>query len=284
MIYRIENESMFAEIDSLGAQLCRVFDKKRDRDVLWRGDEKIWPGKSPLLFPIVGRVKNDAYKVKGVEYHLPMHGFARRREFAVQAEDARACFTLRYDEESLKVYPFRFELRLDYRLEGATLYTDYSVTNLDSDEILFSIGAHPGFLCANGDRLIFDENETLMRRVIDAETHTLLPGGEPCLNNEREIILHGSLFSRDAMVFEEPASAGMKLVRADGSGVHMDFGGAPCLGIWSKPLEELKYVCIEPWFGGDDPIGHNGNFEDKPYVERLGEGCEFKWTVAVEIF
>lgn len=284
MIYRIENEYLFAEINSLGAQLCRVFDKKRGRDVLWQGDEKIWPSTSPLLFPFVGRVKDDTYRVKGVEYRLPMHGFARRREFEAQAEAASACFTLRYDEESLKVYPFRFELELNFRLDGALLCTDYTVRNLDEGEILFSIGAHPGFLCANGDRLVFDENETLSRRVIDAATHTLLPGGEPCLNDEREIILSGSLFSRDSLVFENPASTGMRLVRADGSGVHMDFGGATCLGIWSKPLEEMQYVCIEPWFGGDDPIDHNGNFEDKPFVEKLNEGCEFKWTVAVEIF
>ena len=49
---QLKNEKLTVEISSHGAELQSIRNAE-GREYLWQGDEKYWPRRSPLLFPIV---------------------------------------------------------------------------------------------------------------------------------------------------------------------------------------------------------------------------------------
>jgi hypothetical protein len=141
----IKNDKLTVQVASLGAELQSIKDAD-GREYLWQAGEK-WPRRSPILFPIVCSVNNDTYTVDGKEYHLPRHGFARDTEFKLIAQgEHKVTFALHETEETLKVYPFRFNLAVSYRLSGNKIHVVWHVENTDTREIHFQIGGHPAFL------------------------------------------------------------------------------------------------------------------------------------------
>jgi len=273
MLYHIENEFLSCAVEDLGAQLHSVRDKATGAEYLWQGDPAVWSGRAPVLFPIVGRLKDDRYRWQGREYTLPKHGFARESLFRlVRREDARASFALESSDETLACYPFDFALTLDYRLECRSLIAEATVENRGDGEMYFSLGAHPGFQCAMGDLLRFDLPETLASQWIDDEA--MLAGGSyPVLENATDITLHAHLFDRDALILSGMKSKHVTLVRAGTPTVKFDIGGAPVLGLWAKP--GAPYVCIEPWFGLNDSNELTPDLSQKPLIQRLGPGEKF---------
>ena len=96
----------------------------------------------------IGKVFNGKYTVDGKTYELPQHGLARVRDFEMIEQTKNSIsFELKYSEDTLKVYPFKFSLIIKYTLNDINLSIDYIVKNLDTKEMYFSIGAHPAFMC-----------------------------------------------------------------------------------------------------------------------------------------
>jgi len=273
MLYHIENEALFCAVDDLGAQLHSVKDREARVEYLWQADPAVWDGQAPVLFPIVGRLKDDRYRWQGAEYTLPKHGFARKSRFRlVECEGARASFVLESNDETRACYPFDFALTLDYRLEGRSLIAEAIVENRGAGDMYFSLGAHPGFQCAMGDLLRFDGPETLASRWIDGEA--MLAGGSyPVLENATDITLHEHLFDNDALILSGMSSKHVTLMRRGEASVKFDIGGAPVLGIWAKP--GAPYVCIEPWFGLNDANVFTPDLSEKPLIQKLEAGGRF---------
>ena len=273
MLCHIENEHLFCAVDGYGAQLHSIKDRETRAEYLWQGDPAVWYGQAPVLFPIVGRLKDDLYRWQGKEYTLPKHGFARKSPFRLlECGGARASFVLESDDATRACYPFEFALTLDYRLEGRALIAEASVENKGGGEMYFSLGAHPGFHCAMGDILRFDVPETLASRWIDGEA--MLAGGSyPVLENATDITIHEHLFDNDALILSGMQSKHITLVRSGKPSVKFDIGGAPMLGIWAKP--GAAYVCIEPWFGLNDSSEFTPDFSQKPLIQRLEPGEVF---------
>ena len=273
MLYHIENEYLFCAADDYGAQLHSIRDRESKTEYLWQGDPAVWYGQAPVLFPIVGRLKNDRYCYKGQKYTMPKHGFARKSAFKLQERDeARVSFVLESSDATRVVYPFEFTLTLTYRLEGRALIAEARVENKDNGEMYFSIGAHPGFNCAMGDILRFDVPETLDSQWIDSEA--MLAGGSyPVLENSTDIIIHEHLFDNDALILQGMKSKHVTLMRRGEAAIRFDMGGAPVLGIWAKP--GAAYVCVEPWFGLNDSNDFTPDFSRKPLIQRLGVGDAF---------
>ncbi|MDR2686389.1 MAG: aldose 1-epimerase family protein [Oscillospiraceae bacterium] len=273
MLYHIENDRLFCAVDDRGAQLHSIKDRESGTEYLWQGDPAVWDGRAPVLFPIVGRLKDDRYRWRGKEYTLPKHGFARESRFRLlQREGARVAFALESDDGTRARYPFEFALALAYRLEGRALIAEATVSNRGDGEMYFSIGAHPGFNCAMGDVLRFGEPETLASLWIDGEA--MLAGGSyPVLENSTDIAIHERLFDRDALILKGVKSKHVTLVRGGKPCVKFDIGGAPVLGIWAKP--GAAYVCVEPWFGLNDSGEFTPEFSQKPLIQRLGPGAAF---------
>ena len=281
MIGEIRSESFRLRARSLGAELTSFCDLRGgEYEYIWQRSPA-WNGQSPLLFPIVGRLKGGCYRLNGREYHLSKHGFARRSEFALESQSGtEMTFLLTDSAQTLEVYPFPFELRAHYALTASGFVMELRVRNTGVETMRFSLGAHPGFQCEMGDRIVMDAEETAGAFLLGESG---LRGSEqiPVFDHSRQIVLAPDTFARDALIFDGLKSRGATLVRRNGRNVHVDFGGAPCLGLWAKPGAE--YVCIEPWYGVDDRWDADGDFEHKERIQSLEPGAEFAFPVAVTV-
>lgn len=278
MIYTISNGRFRLSAGDMGAELASF--AEGDYEYLWQRCD-IWNGQSPLLFPIVGRLREDTYELSGKSYTLSKHGFARKSLFALESHsDSEMTFLLKESDETLAAFPYPFELRVRYCFTENGFVMEHSVKNTGKETMYFSIGAHPGFQCAMGDKIVMDEPETASAFRLDENA---LRGSdtEPVLDNSTDIIITPTIFSADALIFDGLKSKGCTLRRATGRDVHVDFGGAPCLGLWAKP--GAPYVCIEPWYGIDDRYNAGHDFTKKERICVLEAGQEFIFSVTVTV-
>ena len=283
-LYAIENESLRVEISDAGAELRKIILKETGEQLMWTGDPDVWRGRAPWLFPVIGRLKDDYYTYQGARYDLPMHGFARKMTFAAEqtAGDA-VTFTLPDTPETRAVYPWRFALEIGYRLTGKKLDIRCVVRNRDDKAMFFSLGAHPGFLCGEGDRLRFDGLTSLTCRRLTGDSHLLRAESTDLPLEDHGLTLRGALFNEDALLIERPAVAGVTLIKARGAAVRLSFDPVPWLGVWAKPVAEgLRYICLEPWLGVDDPVGSDHDIEHKESIQTLAAGGEASFNLSVE--
>ena len=275
-------------VESLGAELCSVKSRHDGLERLWQGDPRSWSRRAPILFPIVGRLSGDRYLAGGNEYVLAQHGFARDREFKlIESGPARLLYRLSSDEESLKAYPFQFELMVRYELDGGRLEVAYGVANAGSSRMFFSIGAHPGFACPPHPGERFEEYELVFEKKETARRHFLQGGlltGEsaPLLEDEDRFQLSGSLFERDALIFKGLRSTWAAMQRKGGGRrLNVHFEGWPYLGIWTKP--GAPFLCIEPWQGLADRAGAPGRLEEKEGILALEPGGLFQRSFFITV-
>ena len=284
----IASEALSAAINPLGAELSHLRDAE-GRELMTDADPAFWAGRAPLLFPIVGRLVDDRYRLGGKEYALPQHGFARRQMFdLVEHTTDRAVFRLADNDATRAVYPFAFTLDAAFALAGATLSIDITVTNRGDVPMPASFGFHPAFAWPlpygrpRGDHHILfekDEPSDLSAIVLGGwiDEH-----GWPSPLNGRELKLTDELFERDALVWAKVESQSVRYDGGEGPGMRIDFPDTPSLGIWTKP--GARFVCIEPWHGIADPIGFSGEIWDKPGMLRFepGQSRTFSMQVTLE--
>ncbi|MDB5489141.1 MAG: Aldose epimerase, partial [Reyranella sp.] len=253
----ISTSALSAEISATGAELVRLQDRT-GADLLWDGDPAFWTGRSPLLFPIVGKAKGDRILVAGQAYEIGQHGFARSSTFTLVRSDAASCtWRLEASEATRRHYPFAFRLDVTYRIEVATLHMAAEVTNTGDAVMPASFGFHPalrwplpyGKLRA-AHEIVFEHDEPApIRRPVDG----LLSAAQfPTPVRDRHLLLHDDLFEDGALVFDTLASRSVVY----GEAVRVAFPQMPHLGIWTKP--GAGYVCIEPWQGHASPEGFDG--------------------------
>ncbi len=282
----ISSAELQATISSRGAELqtLRIND---GRDLLWNGDPEWWAGRSPLLFPIVGRLPDDTALVDGRPYRLPQHGFARTSEFDLLDSTAHSCrWLLRPGEAHLRSYPRAFALMVDYGIDGLCLVVTATVLNTDTRPMPFSFGFHPAFrwpLSPGAQReahaLIFSHAETAsIRRPLDG----LLGPGEANPVVDRQLPLRDSLFESGALVFDQASSRSIRYTTPSGPQLAVDFPGMPHLGIWTKP--GAPFICIEPWHGFAAPAGFHGQLGDKPGIINLAPGDRREFQMTITLF
>ena len=267
MIITLSNTKISASIDSLGAELIRL--EKDSKNYIWTVDETYWNKTSPILFPIVGRLKDDAYTLADKKYELPRHGFVRNFEFQILNKTENSIiFVLDSNSETLKNYPFEFQLQLEYELDGNELKMKYSVENKSQVTMPFSIGAHPAFAIENSFSdysLKFNQTEEFTSYELDNEQFS---NSFRKINSENgQINLNYSLFEKDALVFKHLQSNKLTLLKKNEPVLSVQFEGFPYLGIWTKP--NAPFLCIEPWCGLADNVNHNGNIFEKEGINLL---------------
>lgn len=270
MYYSIENEYLTAQIDDMGAQLHSLVTKDDGYEYLWQGNPDIWYGQAPVLFPVIGQLFEDKFRYDGKEYPLAKHGFARKMLFeAADVEGARAMFILRSNDETRGMFPFEFEFAVCFELVGRAIKVTHTVTNLDNKTMYFSCGAHPGFNCAIGDYLEFEESEEGAQvEKIDKENIIIGTKFDVELEEGKRLRLTPELFAEDALIFSNLNSNVVTLKSDNGDrSVRFDFGDAPFLGIWAKP--NAPYVCIEPWYGVNDDRIRYEDVSQKRGIESL---------------
>ena len=289
-MFEIKNKALKVLIAAKGAELQSVQNINTGIEYMWSGDEKFWGKKSPVLFPIVGGLKNNAYTHKGQSYQLGRHGFARDRMFTVANQNENSIsFELKSDEESLKVYPFNFLFSITYTLHENKLSCTYDITNTSNETMYCSVGAHPAFKLPlidgtefNDWHLKFNKVENAPRWPLSAEGLTLLQG-EDCLINTNVLPLSKNLFSSDALVFKNLQSNTISIV-SDKSpqGLTMLFENFPYYGIWST--KNADFVCLEPWCGIADNINTDGELKNKEGINTLQPFELFSRTWSVIFF
>ncbi len=282
---RIAHGTSHATIQPVGAELTSF--RVGDDELIWPSRPEIWSGSAPILFPIIGRLKGGGFTYGGQRYEHPKHGLVRKRPLEVVAQSGDAVtFQLRDDAETRAAYPFAFTFRVTFQVARDGLQVRYAVDNDGNEPLLFSLGSHPALrlpleACALQDCFVeLDEPETLGRyRLVDG---LLAAAPEPYLDNARAIPLTAHLFDDDALVFKGVRSRAVRLrSRATPRTVRVDTGGAPDLGLWAKPGAD--YVCIEPWWGHDDPVDASGDLADKPGILRLSPGGRFETGIGITL-
>ena len=278
MTHYIENSYLKVGVKEFGAELTSIVSKKSGYEFLWQGNPDIWSGQSPILFPIIGRLIDDSYALDGTAYSMQKHGFARKLPWKLlSATDDEMSFILSESEETLKCYPYSFDLIVTFTLKENKLFVNHKLINKNKKDMYFSLGAHPAFNCAIGDKLIFDENETLDTIKIDLEQSLRLPETAPLLRNEKEIVITKDIFNEDALIFEGVKSKHISLISQNTERkIVFDLGTSPYLGIWAKP--GAPYVCIEPWFGVNDSKEKKADFSEKDAIQKISPESAFVFT------
>ena len=289
-MFSIQNDCLSVTIHPKGAELKSLYNKNTGIGYLWNGDPAYWAKTSPVLFPIVGTLKNDAFNYAGKSYPLGRHGFARDMDFTVTDEKPSSItFTLTSNEATLQKFPFPFQFDIIYSIDKDQLKVSYRVVNTGDQTMYFSIGAHPAFnvpLIPGSDYtdyyLEFDKTENAGRWPISKDG-LIQSAPVPLLDNTQVLPLTKELFQNDAIVFKELRSASVSLL-SDRSphGLKFDFSGFPYLGIWAA--KNADFVCIEPWCGIADSVNSNQQLEDKEGINSLPASDVFERSWIVKVF
>jgi galactose mutarotase-like enzyme len=287
-MYTLTSATTRATVSAHGAELTSLV--RNDIEYIWQADPAVWARHAPVLFPIVGRLPEDTYLHHGQPYKLTQHGFARDREFAVISQSAsEIVFRLTDDEASRGFYPFAFELNITYTLRHDQLEVHWLVRNPSAtDDLLFSIGAHPAFRCPLLPDEQFEDYFFAFDHPVTAGRH-LLQGGllsgatAPALQNQTELPLTYELFADDALVFKHYDFTRLTLrSRRSPHFVRAQFEGFPYLGLWTKG-PGAEFVCIEPWQGIAGSVGRPSELRDKEGILSLSPGQQFAATYSITI-
>ena len=289
MIFKIENEKLQVEINTLGAELWSMINKGDGVEHLWQGDISIWPRRSPVLFPHCGRLKGNTYKIDGEEYSSSIHGFARDYEHEVlDQSDTSITFLLNSNEETFKMYPYQFKLYSRYELEDNKLNYSFEVENCSDNEMLFSIGYHTGLMCPFDSTntiedysLIFEKEETPIEILSDSEG--FLTGEERVYFDNKKIIKLREKLFHNSIILSKLKSEHITLVEeGTGRSVKVNIKDFEYVVLWSM-AENIKFICIEPWHGLPDMYNTKGNFHEKPGIKKISPGEQFTCTQTIEI-
>lgn len=282
---RIVKGHVTVTVKHKGAELSGLYHDGHQIEYIWQADSAFWPKSSPVLFPVVGQLKNDTYKLGDRAFNLPRHGFARELDFELEnSTESSAVFFLKSNDETKTVYPFDFELRIHYGLsEDGRLNVMYEVQNAGRESMLFSLGAHPAFKVPllNGES--YTDYFLEFQQTENAERWKISPEGlvenqhQPFLRNVNRLDLRKDLFYEDALVFKDLRSNAITIRSGNHShGVQFSYEGFPYFGIWA--FRDADFVCLEPWCGIADNVDHDQQLKTKEGIQRLEAGEQ--WTRA----
>jgi galactose mutarotase-like enzyme len=289
MIY-LENAELKIAISEKGAELQEVFSKETQLEYLWSGDPIFWGKKSPVLFPIVGTLKNNQFTHNGETYALSRHGFARDKNFKVtELTKHSVCLTLDADKDTLVQYPFLFRFSIIYEIKKNSLSCTYHIANIDIKPMYFSVGAHPAFKVPletifdfNHYYLEFNQEETAGKWPITNEG-LIDKNPIPFFHNNSRINLSKELFYGDALVFKNLESTSISLCNEQSKhGFKFSWTNFPFMGIWSA--KDAPFVCLEPWCGIADSINASGELREKEGMILLTPGQSINKTWSIELY
>ncbi len=264
----LSNGIISAEICEVGAELKSL--KKDGYEYIWCGDSRVWGSSAPVLFPIIGFLKDGKYTLDGEEFNLTKHGIVRGKPFTVEHQSSESVTLLyTHNEETLKMYPYKFDFRVVFSLSGSSLKVEYRVDNKNDREMFFSVGAHEAYATPEGIEdydIIFPQKEDL---------ETLLYNGGLLQRNTMTIAknseflpLYDKYFILDTLMFKDLRSRELLFKnRKTGRAVKIEFPNCDYLGIWHKM--SAGYLCIEPWSGLPDREDTNYDIKTKEGIISL---------------
>lgn len=279
----ISNSVLSATIHHKGAELISLKTAETNKEYIWEGKPEHWVKHSPILFPIVGTLKNNSYQYNGEHYSLPRHGFARDMIFElISTTKVEAVFLLKSNKTTMELYPFDFELQITYTLQNSEVKVTYKVCNNSTEAMYYSIGGHPAFALPDhfeNYSLGFEVNEELTSYQLKND---LLSEKTVAIALENNLLpLTYSLFETDALIFKELQSTQIQLLENGSPIVNFKFRDFPNFGIWTKI--NAPFICLEPWAGYSDVTHASGNIVEKEGIQSI-DGFTFKeYSFSIEI-
>jgi len=290
MNYTLENNIFKIAITAIGAEISSFKSKKTGAEYIWQANPEIWGSHAPVLFPIVGGLKNDTYIHLGKKYQLPRHGFIRRNKSLkiIEKSSSSILLELLSSSQTLEIYPFSFSFQIQFTLIKNKLIVKHRIMNTGENDLFFSLGAHPAFNCP------FDKNEQYDDYFLQFETNESLNTwdlnneglisyeAQKMINNTDILHLHSTIFNKDALIFKSLKSREVKLKsRNHHKEVIIRFNDFSSLGLWAKP--NADFVCIEPWLGYADNENTSQIFSEKEGIIKLAAHREYTATYSIEI-
>lgn len=286
MVIELTNKDLTVQFKEFGGALSSIKDSE-GIEYLWQGDPEYWSGQAPVLFPICGSLRNDIgfFKNEDGSFHkgqIPRHGLVRKEVFTFeQISENSVLFTITPNQSTVANYPYDFELKIVYTLNGKTIRTEYQVTNHeDVKKMPFFIGGHPGFNCpiVNDDQyedyyLEFEKEETCSIPKAFPETGLLdVQNRTAFLNQQKTIDLDYSLFAYDALTLDDIQSRSVSLrSKKHDKGLTLDFSDFPNLILWST-INKSPFIALEPWSGLSTSLEENDTVEDKRLISFVNPG------------
>lgn len=290
MVYTIKNSFLTVKVLQKGAEICSIMSNITGKEFMWGANPDVWASYAPVLFPVIGSLKNNSTKIGDGHFMLPKHGIIRNNtniELKYQDLDI-VMLKLTANNSTLKVYPFMFEFVISFQLIGNKLIVAHKVTNIDNKTMFFAIGGHPAFNCHVDSNICY--NDYYIEFDCDEDAYTYNLGRDGLLNGTRTKIFEQSnqlplsvnMFANDALIFKSLKSKTASLRnRVNSDAVIVNFAGFPYLGIWAKP--GANFVCIEPWQGITDSFDSNGIFETKEAIVELPANETYRVQYSIEI-
>lgn len=288
MSVTITNDFLEATINEKGAELVSL--RANEIEYIWQADPQYWGRHAPILFPFVGRLKDNQYSYQGKTYPMGQHGFARDKEFKVlEQTKEKVTLVLTSDGETKKVYPFDFSLTVSYEIWGEGVRIRFDVENTGEEEMIFALGGHPAFNIPLTDELQFDDYFIAFS---PQKSRVKIPLDGPFTNLDQKTIgqtntniqLSRGLFKEDALIYETRGLNAYTLGSEESShSVTLAYNNIPYVGLWSPYPAEAPFVCIEPWWGFADTVDSNGRLEDKEGMNRLAGNEHFKTEFSITV-
>ncbi|MBS1639382.1 MAG: aldose 1-epimerase family protein [Bacteroidetes bacterium] len=280
--FTLSNSFLQIIIASKGAELQSVVNKQTGLEYMWNADPAFWAKKSPVLFPIVGGLKQNTYFFNNKNYQLNRHGFAREMEFAIAYQSSeKIIFNIQSSEETLKIYPFHFVFSVVYELIDDKLKVNYIVENTGNETMYFSVGAHPAFKLPLIDNTDYTDYFLQFNCIENTGKWPLSKDGLielqsiPLLNNSNKLSLNKELFYTDALVFKHLSSDEVSILsNKTKHGVSISYKGFPYMGIWSA--KNADFICIEPWCGIADSVNTTQQLTEKEGINILASKQKFE--------
>ena len=264
MLYTLQNDILTVQVSDIGAEIHSV--KRGDCEYMWVGDPAFWSSHAPLLFPVCGRFFEGKYTFEGKTYEIPCHGFIRKAPLTLECIDnTSVCFRVDATEETKKIYPFDFVLKIWHVLEGESITTRFEIENTGDVVLPATVGGHPGFNVPLGGEGKFEDYYLEFQTPCSPDQIEISPRG--LITGKKwaypledgKLPLSHKLFEIDGIFLSRMDSSVMLKSDKSERAVELSYENMPYLGIWHPSSCEAPFVCIEPWCGLP---GYDGEMED----------------------
>lgn len=271
MISTLENRNYLVRVNSKGASLKSFIRKEDMYEAIWQGDKAYWNRSSPTLFPFIGAVKNDHYYLKGKAYPMTRHGFVRDVAFElIKKGENFLSYQFTSNEKTKEMFPFDFELNINYLLVDNEITMEYVLKNLTEETMYYNLGGHTAYnfdINQGNPSVIFEKKENKESGTFDLETGLRLEKDIKVLNNQKVLKMTYDLFKYDTLLFKNLESNHLVLDEGkEKPKIKISFGDFPYLALWTP---RAPFLCVEPWCGVTDDLKHNGHIEEKRGIQKL---------------
>jgi galactose mutarotase-like enzyme len=286
----LENSKLKIQVKEVGAELSSIFNIETGKELMWQGNPDVWSGQAPVLFPVIGCLKEGHFIYKGEKYACPKHGFIRNNNSLTieHKDETSVVFKIESNPDLKKIYPFDFKFFITYTLIESTITVHHKLINNDDKTLYFQIGGHTAFSCPVNDDEKYDDYYLEFDEVEHAETFLTSKEGliynykKPFILNTDKIQLHNDIFIDDAIMFKGLKSQNVSLITKKNSNrIKFDFSEFPLIAFWAKP--NSSFVCIEPWLGIADFEDCSKKIEEKKEINILEAQKKFEISYKISV-